>query len=82
MPEQHLPDAEKFLDFEKELALRGFRRISGPEFSSQFKRLGLKAPRPREGKELGYLFYANEYTVFVWTTWLEMLQVARKEDAG
>jgi hypothetical protein len=82
LPEKCLPNAEKFLDFEKELALRGFRRILGPEFSKQFNRLGLKAPRPREGRELGYLYYANEYTVFVWTTWLLKEQAAREEDAG
>lgn len=82
MPEKCLPDLEDFLGFEKELAKRGFRQISGPEFSLQFDRLGLKAPRPRSGRELGYLFYANQYTVFIWTTWLLKEQVARDEDAG
>ena len=82
MPEQYLPNIREFLAFENELIHRGFRRISGPEFSSQFRRLGLKAPRPREGRELGYLFYANQYTVFVWTTWLLEKKVAREEDAG
>jgi hypothetical protein len=82
LPEQRLPEINDFSDFEKELKRRGFRRISGPEFSSQFERLGLKAPRPRIGRELGYLFYANEYTVLVWTTWLLKQQEAREEDAG
>lgn len=82
MPEKLLPGSKDFLDFEGELVKRGFRRISRPEFSLQFRRLELKAPRPRSGRELGYLFHANEYTVFVWTTWLEAEQVAREVDAG
>ena len=82
MPEQRLPSHKDFSVFEEELTKRGFRRISSPEFSSQFYRLGLKAPRPRIGRELGYLFYANEYTVFVWTTWLPKEEAARASDAG
>lgn len=82
MPEQRLPDFEEFSAFEVELIKRGFRRLSSPEFSLQFKRLKLKAPRPRLGRELGFIFYANQYTVMVWTTWLLKEQVAREEDAG
>ncbi len=48
----------------------------------QFRRLELIAPRPRLGRELGYLFHTNEYNVLVWTTWLEKEQLARYEDAG
>jgi hypothetical protein len=82
LPKQCLPDAENLSVFEEELRSRGFRRISSPEFSSQFLRLGLRAPRPRFGRELGYIFHANQYTVLVWTTWLLKEQVAREEDAG
>lgn len=82
MPEKCLPSVKSFLEFEGELKKRGFRKISSSEFSLQFRRLGLKAPRPRFGRELGYLFYANQYTVLVWTTWIEEQQVAREEDAG
>ncbi len=82
MPKQYLPESEEFVEFEGELKLRGFRRISGHEFATQFLRLGLKAPRPRRGRELGYVFHANHYTVFVWTTWLQRERVARDEDAG
>lgn len=82
MPEKLLPGSKDFNDFEEELIKRGFRQISRPEFSRQFGRLELKAPRPRPGRELGYLFHANQYNVFVWTTWLEKEQVAREIDAG
>lgn len=82
MPKKCLPSAEDISGFEKELVVRGFRRISSVEFAKQFQRLSLVAPRPRVGRELGYIFYANQYTVFVWTTWLEKEQVAREEDAG
>lgn len=82
MPKQCLPCPEDFSGFEEELRMRGFRRISSPEFTLQFSRLALVAPRPRFGRELGYLFYANQYTVLVWTTWLEKEQKAREEDAG
>lgn len=82
MPEKCLPTLEDFEVFEKELFKVGFRRLTGGEFSKQFEMLGLKAPRPRPGRELGYIFYSNEYVVFVWTTWLLREEVAREEDAG
>lgn len=82
MPEQVLPTVESFSRFEEELKKRGFRKISKGEFKKQYLRLGLKAPRPRHGREVGYTFHANQYTVVVWTTWIEREQSAREEDAG
>ena len=82
MPQQVLPDEDDFAFLKKELEKLGFREITGVEFYNQFKRLKLKAPRRRLGKEVGFMFYANGLTVFVWTTWLRKEKRARKEDAA
>lgn len=82
MPSQVLPTLENFTNFERELRKLGFRAISVFEFRKQFDRLGLKAPRPRMGREIGFTFFANGLTVVVWTTWLWRERMARKEDAG
>lgn len=82
MPKKCLPESEAFSKFEEDLKGRGFRKISNAEFLTEFQRLGLKAPRYRNGREVGYIFYANQYVVVVWTTWLEKEKVARDEDAG
>ena len=82
MPKQCLPELDDFADFKEELLQRGFREISSYEFSLQFRRLKLTAPRPRFGRELGFTFHANGYTVVIWTTWLKEKQVAREIDAG
>lgn len=82
MPKQYLPNPEDFAEFEEELKIRGFRRLSSVEFYSEFQRLKLTAPRPRIGRELAFIFYANQYIVLVWTTWLLKEQAAREEDAG
>lgn len=82
MPKKCLPNPEDFIEFAEELLRRGFRRLSTAEFWTSFRSLKLTAPRPRFGRELGFIFEANGYTVVVWTTWLEENQVVREEDAG
>jgi len=82
VPEKVLPDVASFEWFERKLQALGFRPISGFEFQTDFRRLGLKAPRSRVGREAGFIFYANELTVWVWTTWLRSKEVAREVDAG
>lgn len=82
MPQQVLPDATGFAWFSRELTFRGFRPVSEIEFKSDFKRLKLKAPRSRVGREAGFAFFANGLTVRVWTTWLEREGKARDIDAG
>lgn len=82
MPKKVLPSAPEFESFKRKLLTRGFRPISGHEFGKQFGRLGLKAPRPRYGRESGFIFYANELCVVVWTTWLAKEGVARDADSG
>ena len=82
MPKKVLPSEADFDQFRKSLLEEGFRPVSRTEFSNSFKRLDLQAPRPREGRETGFIFMANRLTVYVWTTFLEQENQAREEDAG
>lgn len=82
MPAQVLPSAEAFKKFEEKMLEKGFRKLGRSELRSDFKRLGLEAPRPREGREVGFTFHANGLTAVVWTTYLEEAGEARQEDAG
>lgn len=80
MPAKILPDAETFANFTVALFRRGFRRLSPEEFGKDFERLELSAPSPRKGRETGFTFTANGFTVLVWTTFLT--RKARNRDAG
>lgn len=82
MPKQVLPNAESFASFRKSMLARGFREIYRDEFVKNFTRLELRAPSPRRGREVGFIFSANGYDVVVWTTYIEAEQMARKSDAG
>jgi len=82
MPEKVLTNETRFELFTQYMLREGFRKLSGGEFSSPFKRLDLQAPRPKEGRETGFVFTANGLTVHVWTTFLEYEGQAREEDAG
>jgi len=77
-----LPDQESFDAFSRALKRRGFRKLSGGEFRSDFRRLALRAPRMREGREAGFVFMANGLKVQVWTTYLDTEGYAREQDAG
>lgn len=59
-----------------------FRKIERVEFGYDMERLGLQAPRRREGREIGFSFWANGLTVIVWTTVLDPAGPAREEDSG
>lgn len=85
MPTQNLLKiAERFPGFQKAMIELGFRRIWKGEFQKDSQRLGLVAPRPRKGREVGFKIHANGLTAHVWTTILEDEQVPREkgEDAG
>lgn len=82
MPIQVLPDAAAFGRFARALVRRGFRRITTSEFKQDFERLGLRAPSPRNGREVGFVFAANGLTVLVWTTCVVREREARERDAG
>ena len=81
MPKKVLPNPVDYAWFLTQLTNRGFRPVSVAEFRNDFKRLKLKAPRPRPGREDGFLFFANGLTVRVWTTWLESENKMRDVDA-
>ncbi len=80
MPAKVLPRPEDFLWLRNELREWGFRSINSVEFRADFKRLLLQAPRPRPGREAGFVFTANGLTAKVWTTWLEREGMAREID--
>ncbi len=56
--------------------------MSHIEFRRDFERLDLRAPSPREGREVGLQFFANGLQVVVWTTFLIGQDYARDQDAG
>lgn len=68
--------------FKQKLLGWGFRELTSEEFTKAFERLGLKAPRPQESRETGFIFTANGLNVYVWTTYLNTEQRARNSDAG
>ncbi len=82
MPKQVLPTAEEFAVFFNELEWRSFRRITSSESRLTAMRLGLVAPSPRDGREVGYTYTANGLTVCVWTTYDAVEGCARDSDAG
>lgn len=82
MPAKVLPGVLDFAWLTSELERLGFRPLTGVEFQKDFLRLALKAPRPRPGREAGFVFTANGLTVKVWTTWLIREGEAREVDAG
>lgn len=82
MPKQVLPDAMSFAAFSRALERRGFRKLSCGEFRSDFRRLALRAPQMRQGRETGFVFMANGLKVQVWTTFVEAEGCAREHDAG
>jgi hypothetical protein len=82
MPTQMLPEERSFANFERSLVKREFRPFGKSEFSAAFPRLGLVAPSPREGREIGYSFTANGLEVVVWTTFVAKERAARSVDAG
>lgn len=82
MPKKQLPDVMSFAAFTRSLVRRGFRPLATDQFRSDYHRLMLQAPSPREGRETGFVFSANGLEVVVWTTFLKEEGRARDEDAG
>ncbi|MBL7053755.1 hypothetical protein ISS06_00945 [Patescibacteria group bacterium] len=60
----------------------GFRQIGVKEFQQTFRRLRLRAPRSRPGREVGFVFAKNGLEVTAWTTWMMIEQKARESDAA
>jgi hypothetical protein len=82
VPKQVLPTPEQFQSFREALLERKFYEKSARELCDRYSRLRLIAPRPVEGREIGFVYFENELTVVVWTTWLVGENRARDEDSG
>lgn len=82
MPARVIPTIEDFDSFSKKMTKLGFRIISDTEFKKEAQRLALRAPRPVEGREVGFSYYANRILVVVWTTWLAKSRTIKKKDSG
>lgn len=82
MPKQVLPSRAEFDSFDMKMKHLGFRQITRDEVRTDQTRLGLKNPRNRLGREIGFVLAASGYQVVVWTTFLHDEKVARKSDAG
>lgn len=82
MPAKILPGELDLERLSRELRRRGFRSVTGVEFHNDFRRFELKAPRPRPGRETGFVFTANGLSVRVWTTWLPRENKAREVDSA
>lgn len=50
-----------------------FRKRTGVEMKKDFRRLGLRAPRPIRGRETGFVITINGLTVVIWSTFDEKL---------
>ena len=73
---------DDFVKIENGLKSIGFREISEVEFKTTFRRLALKAPRSKPGREIGFIYQSNGLTVIVWTTFLVGEYIARDSDLG
>src|SRR5690606_30622255 len=82
MPKKVLPTISQGNYLGKELMRLGFRPISLKDWKFARDAQGLKVPRKREGYERGYLYYANGYRVYVWTTFDVHTGCAFDSDAG
>ncbi len=82
MPKQVLPTWADFRRIRRELIRRGFKEISSYCLTTRLRQQGLKSPRRKPGREIGFIFHANGLSVFVWTTWLQEEGGAREEDTG
>jgi hypothetical protein len=82
MPKQVLPTWADFRRIREELIRRDFREISSYALGAYLRQQDLRAPRPKPGRETGFVFHANGLNVFVWTTWLKKEGQARKHDTG
>jgi len=80
MPERAVFKEENFETLERTFQEMGFRRITDVEFQTNFRRFGLVAPTSRFGREVGFIFTANDLTVHVWTTWLGRESRTRRAD--
>lgn len=82
MPKKVLPDIEAFRKFCSTMELLKFRKLATSEWRSDRTRLGLEAPSPRRGREIGFCYIANGLEARVWTTVLAGEGCAREQDAG
>jgi hypothetical protein len=82
LPKQQLFSKKDFDYLKSQLERWGFHQISSREFCLEYRLKGLKAPRAREGREVGFVFKTQGLKVIVWTTWLEEQGRSRKSDAG
>lgn len=55
----------------------GYEPIAARQKAKDVIRLGLQAPRPIEGSELGFQYTNNTHRCVVWTSWLPELQLFR-----
>lgn len=79
-----MPTEEDFVLLRDLLVSRyQFTETTFPEIRSRSPHLqDVIAPRRRPGRETGFHFSANDYHVFVWTTWLAREGCAREVDTG
>lgn len=82
MPKQVELSVGDFEEIRRELTERRFRLITSEEVQKIIREKSLKASRPREGREAGFVYRANGLTVTVWTTWLIDYARMARSDSG
>ena len=82
MPAKVLPTPEEFEEFSQKLLNLGFYKSYARELCERFSRLRLIAPRPIEGRQLALVYFNNDLTVVVWTTWMPDEQRFRRQGSG
>lgn len=61
---------QDFIFIKKNLEAIGFRQINHPNFKKNFERLGIAAPRNITGREEGFEWTENMFTIKIWTTYI------------
>lgn len=83
MPSKYEYGEEDFLFLKHELEQMGYRQKSEINFKGDFKRLGLQAPRPKPGREEGFIFASDRFlNAIIWTSYVAADKAFRGEDVG
>lgn len=82
MPKKVLPTAGEGKYLGQELIKLGFRQVTRNDWKFVRETEDLKVPRKRTGYEIGYVYFANGYLVYVWTTFDAETFEAFESDAG
>ncbi len=82
MPKRYDFKEQDFLKFKAEMMKEGFRQIEPYEFYTELTVADVAEPRPRVGREEGFIFSALGLEVRVWTSFIMKENGVRTLDSG